>query len=204
MSLRLTPFTQGTWVGEWTLFYWAWWIAWAPFVGMFIARVSKGRTIKEFVMGVLFVPSIVSFIWFATFGGTALNLEMFKNVGIAKAVEQDVTSALFITLRHLPLGSIVSLLATLLIITFFITSADSATFVLGMLSSKGDLNPRNGVKIIWGILQSSIAVILLISGGLEGLQTMAIITALPFAIILVMMCFSFMKALNDEPIKTKR
>lgn len=203
MSLRLTPFTQGTWIGKWTLFYWAWWIAWAPFVGMFIARVSKGRTIKEFVLGVLLVPSLFSFLWFAVFGGTALNMEMFKNLGIAKAVEQDVTSALFITLKQLPLGTIVSLLATLLIVTFFITSADSATFVLGMLSSKGDLNPKNKIKIIWGILQSSIAIILLLSGGLEGLQTMAIITALPFAAILVMMCFSFFKALGDESINKK-
>ncbi|NLI89312.1 MAG: BCCT family transporter [Epulopiscium sp.] len=198
MSLRLTPFTQGTWVGNWTLFYWAWWIAWAPFVGMFIARVSKGRTIKEFVLGVLFVPSLASFIWFSVFGGTALNLEIFKNAGLAQAAEQDVTSALFITLKQLPLGLIVSTLATVLIITFFITSADSATFVLGMLSSDGDLNPQNRVKIIWGVLQSAIAIILLMSGGLEGLQTMAIITALPFAVILVLMCFSLIKALKEE------
>lgn len=198
MSLRLTPFTEGTWIGNWTLFYWAWWIAWAPFVGMFIARVSRGRTIKEFVLGVLLIPSLASFIWFSVFGGTALNLEMFGNANLAEAVEQDVTSALFVTLGQLPLGTIISILATLLIVTFFITSADSATFVLGMLSSKGDLNPKNKVKIIWGILQSSIAVILLISGGLEGLQTMAIISAFPFAIILLIMCFSFMKALKEE------
>jgi glycine betaine transporter len=198
MSLRLTPFTQGTWIGDWTLFYWAWWISWAPFVGTFIARVSKGRTIKEFVLGVLLVPSLFCFVWFAAFGGTALNFEMFKNLGIAQAVEQDVTSALFITLRHLPLGKIVSLLATTLIVTFFITSADSATFVLGMFSSKGDLNPKIKVKLVWGILQSSVAIILLISGGLDGLQTMAILAALPFAVILLIMCFSFYKAIKDE------
>lgn len=201
MSLRLTPFSGRKWIGNWTLFYWAWWIAWAPFVGMFIARVSKGRTIKEFVLGVLLIPTIVSFIWFSVFGGTALNLELFQGAGVAKAVEQDVTSALFITLRKLPLGTIVSILATLLIITFFITSADSATFVLGMLSSNGNPNPKNKVKITWGILQSSIAIILLVSGGLEGLQTMAIISALPFAVILVTMCFSFMKSLKEEKIK---
>jgi len=204
MSLRLTPFTRGTWIGNWTLFYWAWWIAWAPFVGMFIARVSKGRTIKEFVLGVLFIPSIVSFIWFSVFGGTALNLEIFQDAGVAKAVEKDVTPALFLILRQLPLGTIVSILATLLIITFFITSADSATFVLGMLSSNGDPNPKNKVKIIWGILQSSIAIILLLSGGLEGLQTMAIISALPFAVVLVIMCFSFMESLKEEKVKIKK
>lgn len=204
MSLMLTPFISGTWIKKWTLFYWSWWIAWAPFVGMFIARVSKGRTIREFVLGVLLVPSIFSFMWFAVFGGTALNLDSFSNLGISNAVQQDVTSALFITLRQLPFGATVSLLATLLIITFFITSADSATFVLGMLSSKGNLNPKNSVKLVWGILQSSIAIILLISGGLEGLQTIAIIIALPFAVILLIMCFSLMKALNNEPVISKK
>jgi len=199
MSLRLTPFAKGTWVGNWTLFYWAWWIAWAPFVGTFIARVSRGRTIKEFILGVLLVPSLVSFIWFAVFGGTALNLELFHNAGLAQAAEQDVTSALFVTLSHLPLGTIISLLATLLIITFFITSADSATFVLGMFSTDGNLNPKNKVKITWGLLQTSIAIILLLSGGLEGLQTMAIITALPFTVILLFMCVSFIRALQQEP-----
>lgn len=199
MSLRLTPFTQGTWIGQWTIFYWAWWISWSPFVGMFIARVSKGRTIKEFILGVLLVPSLFSFIWFSVFGGTALHLEILQQTNIAEAVEQDISSALFITLNHLPLSTIISLLATLLIITFFVTSADSATFVLGMLSSKGDLNPPNKVKLIWGILQSSIAIILLISGGLNGLQQMAIITALPFAVILAIMCFSFYKSLKNDP-----
>ncbi|WP_051569421.1 glycine betaine uptake BCCT transporter [Alkaliphilus transvaalensis] len=204
MSLRLRPFAESRWIGQWTLFYWAWWIAWAPFVGTFIARVSKGRTIKEFILGVLLVPSIFSFMWFSVFGGTALNFEIFQNLGIANAVEADVTSALFITLQQLPLGMIVSLLATLLIITFFITSADSATFVLGMLSSNGDLNPSKKVKYIWGILQSSIAVVLLLSGGLEGLQKMAIIIALPFAIIMSFMCYSLYKGLSEEYDDMKR
>nr|WP_049755899.1 BCCT family transporter [Desulforamulus reducens] len=198
MSLRLTPFTQNKWISNWTLFYWAWWIAWAPFVGMFIARVSKGRTIKEFILGVLLVPSLFSFFWFSTFGGTALNLEVFGHKAIAAAVQEDITSALFITLEKLPLGTILAATATLLIITFFVTSADSATFVLGMLSSKGDNNPTNRVKLTWGILQSSIATVLLLSGGLQSLQTASIVTALPFALIMVFMCFSIMKALEDD------
>lgn len=198
MSLRLTPFTEDEWIASWTLFYWAWWIAWAPFVGTFIARVSKGRTIKEFVLGVLLIPSGFSFIWFSVFGGTALHFEIFEKYDIGAAVKKDITSALFVTLGQLPLGMILSLLATLLIITFFITSADSATFVLGMLSSDGDLNPSNKVKIIWGVLQSLIATVLLLSGGLEGLQTASIVTALPFAIIMAMMCISIKKALDEE------
>lgn len=118
MSLRLTPFSKQTWIGAWTLFYWAWWIAWAPFVGTFIARVSKGRTIKEFVICVLLIPSLFGFIWFAVFGGTGLHLELFNAAEIAAAVKQDTTTALFITLQQLPLGTIIAFIATLLIITF--------------------------------------------------------------------------------------
>ena len=198
MSLRLSPFTQNTWVEDWTLFYWAWWIAWAPFVGMFIARISRGRTIREFVLGVLLVPSLFSFVWFSVFGGAALHMEIFQGLGIAEAVEEDVTSALFITLAQLPLGAIVSGLATLLIITFFVTSADSATFVLGMLSSEGRLNPSNRVKLTWGVLQSSTAAVLLLSGGLEGLQTASIVAAAPFSIIMVGMAVALLGALRSE------
>jgi glycine betaine transporter len=201
MSFRLTPFTQATWISQWTLFYWAWWISWSPFVGMFIARVSKGRTIKEFVLGVLLIPSGFSFIWFSVFGGTALNLQIIRGIDVATAVQSDVSTALFATLRHLPAGTIISVIATLLIITFFITSADSATFVLGMFSSDGNQNPSNKVKITWGILQSSIAVTLLFSGGLEALQTTAIISALPFTVIMVFICYSFKKALEEEKLK---
>ena len=198
MSLRLSPFAQNAWVADWTLFYWAWWIAWAPFVGMFIARISRGRTIREFVLGVLLVPTMFSFAWFSVFGGAALHMEMFQGLGVAAAVEENVTSALFITLAHFPLGAVISGLATLLIITFFITSADSATFVLGMLSSEGRLNPSNRVKLTWGVLQSSIAAVLLLSGGLEGLQTASIVAATPLAVIMVLMCVSLMKALRKE------
>jgi len=198
MSLRLTPFQNNPWIGNWTLFYWAWWIAWAPFVGMFIARVSKGRTIREFVLGVLLIPSLFSFIWFSVFGGSALHLEMFEGKKITEAVQNDITSALFVTFEGLPFGTILSIIATLLIVTFFITSADSATFVLGMLSSEGDLNPSNRVKFSWGILQSSIAIVLLLSGGLDSLQTASIVSALPFGIIMALMCVSIYKALNQE------
>lgn len=198
MSLRLTPFSKGTWVGAWTLFYWAWWIAWAPFVGTFIARVSKGRTIKEFVLCVLLLPTLFGFVWFSVYGGTGLHLELFDAVNLAKAVEADTTTALFLTIEQLPLGTILATVATLLILIFFITSADSATFVLGMLSTNGDLNPSNKVKITWGILQSAIAVVLLVSGGLSGLQTASIVAALPFAVVLIGMCLSLLKALQAE------
>ena len=198
MSLRLTPFTEDSWVANWTLFYWAWWIAWAPFVGSFIARVSRGRTIKEFVLGTLLLPSGFSFIWFSVFGATGLKFEMFDGLPIAESVKQDITSALFITLDYLPGGTFLAILATLLIVTFFITSADSATFVLGMMSSNGNPNPSIPVKLAWGIFQSLIAIVLLLSGGLEALQTASILTALPFAVILLGMCLSLAKALRKE------
>lgn len=203
MSFRLTPFIGSDWIGSWTLFYWAWWIAWAPFVGTFIARVSKGRTIKEFVTGVLLVPSALGSFWFATFGGVAFYFEIFQGIPIAQAVNNDITSALFITLEHFPLGTLLTIIATLLIITFFITSADSATFVLGILTSRGAMNPRTSVKIIWGILQSSIAIVLLISGGLNGLQTTSIIAALPFTVIMLGMIASLNKELKQQLIKEK-
>ncbi len=198
MSLRLTPFSGGTWVGAWTLFYWAWWISWAPFVGSFIARVSKGRTIKEFVICVIVIPSIFGFIWFSVFGGTGLHMELFDFANLTEIVNKDTTLALFATLENLPMGTVLALIATILIVMFFITSADSATFVLGMLTSDGSLDPSNKVKITWGILQSAIAVILLISGGLNGLQTASVVAALPFAAVLIGMCLSLLKALQAE------
>ncbi|CAG7649808.1 Glycine betaine transporter OpuD [Paenibacillus solanacearum] len=198
MSLRLTPFTQGTWVSNWTLFYWAWWISWAPFVGMFIARVSRGRTIKEFVLGVLFIPSLFSLIWFSVFGGTGLHQQMLEGVNLAAAVSKDVTSALFVSLEHLQFGRLLAFIATALIVCFFVTSADSATFVLGMFSTGGNLTPSAKIKLTWGLVQSAIAIVLLLSQGLQALQTASIVTALPFAIIMAFMCRSLLRSLKEE------
>ncbi len=198
MSLRLTPFSQGTWVADWTLFYWAWWITWTPFVGMFIARVSRGRTVKEFIIGVMLVPSLASFAWFAIFGGTALHAALFDALPIVDAVRADVADALFVLLDSLPGGALLSGLALVLIVCFFVTSADSATFVLGMMSSGGDLNPRARVKLVWGVLQAVIALVLLASGGLKALQTASIIAALPFALIMVLMCVALYRALRQD------
>ncbi|MCB1179183.1 MAG: BCCT family transporter [Leptospiraceae bacterium] len=198
MSFRMTPFTNGKWLGNWTLFYWAWWIAWAPFVGTFIARVSRGRTIREFVIGVLFVPSVISALWFSVMGGTALYSEIFEGANIVQSVNQDVSTAVFVALEQLPFGKVLTGITVLLVIVFFVTSADSATFVIGMLSTNGNLNPHNAVKIIWGILQAMIAIALLVSGGLKALQTVLIVIALPFSFILVSMLFSVQKSLEEE------
>ena len=197
-SLRLTPYSQNGWVAGWTLFYWAWWITWAPFVGMFIARVSRGRTIREFVVGVLLVPTLASFAWFAVFGGSGLWLQLFGSVDLAAAVGDNTATALYHLFDAMPGGTLLSTVAMLLVLSFFVTSADSATFVLGMLSSGGSLNPSARVKVTWGVLVAAVALILLASGGLKALQSMAIVTALPFSLIMVGMCVSLYRALSAE------
>lgn len=203
MSFRTAPLTPENrlWLNDWTLFYWAWWIAWSPFVGMFIARVSKGRTIREFMIGVLVVPTVLSAIWFSAFGTTAIETQ---KAGIIDLASKASELAIFEMFSGLPWSFAISMIAVLLIISFFITSADSATFVLGMQSSNGSLTPPNNLKIIWGIIQSSIAVILLFVGGLGALQNVIIIAALPFSIILIMMIVSLFKSLKEERKKVRR
>lgn len=198
MSLALSPFEKDPWIGTWTIFYWAWWLSWGPFVGTFIARISKGRTVKEFILGVVILPAIFCCLWFTVFGGTALYFEIFEGIDIVATVTNDVTVGLFATLAHLPLGNIASFVATILIITFFVTSADSATFVIGMFSRQGDLNPDNKIKIIWGAILSLMAIVLLFSGGLVAMRNTSIIMALPFLIIIILMCVAIYKAFANE------
>ncbi|MBB6451683.1 glycine betaine transporter [Salirhabdus euzebyi] len=203
MSFRLSPLNEvrQTWINNWTIFYWAWWISWAPFVGIFIARISKGRTVKEFMMGVLFVPAIVCFIFFAVFGVSALNIEQNALDSIST---YSIETTTFGVLQHYPLGTIMSLITIVVIAIFFITSADSATFVLGMLSTSGSINPANSVKITWGLTMSAMAAIIVYFGGTQGLQNMLIIAALPFSVIMLLMGGSFYKAANYEVAKVNR
>lgn len=189
------------WVDAWTVFYWAWWISWAPFVGIFIARISKGRTIKEFMIGVLFVPSLVCFIFFAVFGVSAINLEQYN---IALISDYSLETATFGVLQHYPLGTLMSVMTLFVVAIFFITSADSATFVLGMQTTNGMLNPPNVVKITWGLIQSAVAAIVIYTGGTQGLQNTLIIAALPFSIVILLMGVSFVKAAVDDPLTKKR
>lgn len=200
MSLWADAFEQRGWAGGWTIFYWAWWIAWGPFVGQFIARISKGRTVKEFILGVLFVPTLFSFIWLTIFGGTALYLEIFEGAGISDAVASDIASALFVTLANFPLSAITSLLAIFVIAAFFITSANSGTFVVGMLTSRGSMEPSNLVKGIWGVILGGVAAVLLLSGGLSALQTASIAAAFPFMLVILVMIYSLVKAFQEESI----
>jgi glycine betaine transporter len=199
MSLRLRPFGEGEWIASWTLFYWAWWIAWAPFVGMFIARVSKGRTVREFVIGVLIVPTLGTCLWMSIFGGSAL--EIVQNTGnhdLAKYITKNVSLSIFTFFDYLPFSSLLSILGFAVVAIYYITVADTATFVLGMLSEGGTLNPSNKIKMTWGVIQSALAAVLLLAGGLNVLQTASIAAALPFAIIMIVMCFSLLKGLKGE------
>ncbi|WP_024292721.1 glycine betaine uptake BCCT transporter [Lacrimispora indolis] len=199
-SFAINPFGDKSWLGSWTIFYWAWWIAWGPFVGTFIARISKGRTIREFVFGVILAPSLVSFIWFSVFGSLGLNLD--KGI-ISKAIETTET-ALFVVFRQYPLGSIFSIIAICLLGTFFITSANSGIFVLSMFSSEGDMEPANGKKIFWGVIQALLALVLLMTGGLGALQTCSIVAAFPLAIIMLLCCVCLIKELMKEKPKAPK
>lgn len=188
------------WMGSWTVFYWAWWLVWAPFVGAFIARISKGRTIREFVFGSLLAPTLLCAIWFAIIGGTALNFEltMPESPGIAEAALADPTAAVFRLYDFLPMGSLLSLITMLIICIFFITSADSATYVIGVMSSNGNLHPDNRAKVGWGILCSTIAVMLLLTGGLKAVQTVSFIFSFPFMILMLFMMYAFLKSVSAE------
>lgn len=204
MSFRAAPIDEENraWIDGWTIFYWAWWISWAPFVGIFIARISKGRTIRQFLFGVLLIPTIISFIWFAAFGTSAMNVQD-SGIDLTGLLTSEVLFGVF---HEMPMGIILSIIAIVLVAIFFITSADSATFVLGMQSTNGSLDPANSVKLVWGISQSLIAVILLSVGGLDALQTALIIAAFPFSFIMLLMMGSFYKSISEEYkiIKRKR
>ncbi|WP_203332279.1 glycine betaine uptake BCCT transporter [Planococcus beigongshangi] len=182
------------WLDGWTIFYWAWWISWAPFVSMFIARVSKGRTIREFLIGVVLVPTLFGSFWFAAFGVTAVDMQKSGIDLTGLAIDQT----LFGMFNEMPMGMLLSILAILLVSTFFITSADSATFVLGMQSTNGSLLPSNQIKVLWGVAQSMVAAILLWVGGLEAVQNTIIVAALPFSVVMILMVVALFKALNAE------
>ncbi|WP_054710029.1 BCCT family transporter [Bacillus sp. JCM 19041] len=191
---------ESSWVQDWTLFYWAWWISWSPFVGAFIARVSRGRTIREFVIGVIALPSLFGAFWFSVFGGSSIFFESEIGGLYAQMEAGGTEMALFALLEQFPLTFFVSLVTIVLIASFFITSADSATVVLGMQTTGGMLNPPNSVKLVWGIIIAATAGVLLVTSeqGLDALQTASIIGAFPFAIIIILMIISLFKELQSE------
>lgn len=196
--------TTSSWMSSWTLFYWAWWIAWAPFVGMFIARVSRGRTIREFVIGVLFVPVGFTFIWMTVFGNSALYSIMNEGFTLlSTAVSADVSTALFKFLQHFPFSSFVSIIAIVLVVTFFVTSSDSGSLVVDTIASGGRVNNPVWQRIFWAVSQGIVAIALLLAGGLQALQSASIIMALPFVFVMLIACWGMYKALSLESIRNE-
>lgn len=198
LSLWTETFRQTNWQGSWTVFYWAWWISWSPFVGMFIARISKGRTVKEFVLGVMLIPTLLSFVWMSVFGGTALSLQAGGAVDIVGAVKADVSTAMFVMFQHIPFTSIFSFIAIVLVTIFFITSSDSGSLVVDHLTSGGKLDSPIPQRVFWAIMEGVIAAVLLLGGGLKTLQTASISTGLPFAIILLLIVYALHIGFSQE------
>ena len=197
-TFRMYAYEPNAWLGDWTLFYWGWWISWSPFVGMFIARISRGRTIREFITGVLLVPVLFTFLWMTVFGNTAIALDLGGAAPIVQTVADNLPVALFEVLQQLPFSVIASGLATLLVITFFVTSADSGALVIDMITSGAAPNPPVWQRIFWAVCAGVVAAVLLVAGGLQALQTAAIASALPFAVIMLFICYGLLRALQTE------
>ncbi|MDT8388186.1 MAG: BCCT family transporter [Thiogranum sp.] len=190
-------YEETEWQNGWTIFYWGWWISWSPFVGMFIARVSYGRTVREFIKGVLFIPTLVTFGWMTVFGNSALNIELFGAGGIVEAVQENIPVSLFVLLEQFPLDMVTASLAVAVVVTFFVTSSDSGSLVIDIITAGGNPEPPVVQRVFWAVMEGLVAGVLLLGGGLVALQTAAIATGLPFAIILLGMCYALHKGMAE-------
>ncbi len=191
-------YSNGNWQNSWTIFYWSWWISWSPFVGMFIARISRGRTLREFVLSVLIVPSLLTFLWLTTFGGSAIFLELNQLGEVADAAKQNVAISIFALLENFPVAILANIAAILLVASFFVTSSDSGSLVVDTFTSGGKLASPVTQRIFWAAIQGAVAAVLLFGGGLEALQTASITTGLPFSVVLILMGWSLKKGLEKE------
>ena len=191
-------YSNTDWQANWTIFYWAWWVSWSPFVGIFVARISRGRTIREFIFGVLFIPMLLLFFWFTTFGGSAVHMELMGNYGLIEAVKADYGSAIFKLIEYYPLTKPLTLVIVVMIMLWFVTSSDSASFVIDMLTAGGDTNPPKIQRLFWALSQGVIAAVLLVAGGLSALQAVAIIAGFPFAIVVFVMMYCLWRGLTRD------
>ena len=197
MKIWFIKFGNSEWRSQWTTLYWAWWMAWAPFVGIFIARISKGRTIKEFVLGALLVPSLLSFLWFIVFGGTAIHQHIQGTMNLIPFLKTDYALILFKFLEHFPLAPWISYFALLTILIFFITSSDSASYMISRMTSLRSV-PKISQKVYWAFLEGFIALFFLLTGGIRSLEQMVIILAFPFSFLLFLLAYSLIKSLREE------
>jgi len=191
-------YSNTDWQANWTIFYWAWWVSWSPFVGIFVARISRGRTIREFIFGVLFIPMLLLFFWFTTFGGSAVHMELIGNYGLIEAVKADYGSAIFKLIEYYPLTKPLTLVIVVMIMLWFVTSSDSASLVIDMLTAGGDTNPPKIQRLFWALSQGVIAAVLLVAGGLSALQAVAIIAGFPFAIVVFVMMYCLWRGLTRD------
>jgi len=199
MAFKLFPYEGlSEWTSGWTLNYLIWWLAWGPFVGVFIARISRGRTIREFCIGVVIAPTLFSIMWFSAFGGAAIYIELFGSGGLSELVSADVTSALFKFLNYFPMGEMLGAVACVLIFIFLVTSADSGTFVLSMMTMNGNLNPSLSHKMVWGVLIAAITIGTVLSGSVPVARAMAITGALPFSVVLLLQIVGFLREIRKE------
>ena len=198
ISLWTETFRETNWQGSWTVFYWAWWISWSPFVGMFIARISKGRTVREFILGVMIIPTLLSFVWMSVFGGSAIYLQSSGLANIVEAVNTDVATALFVMFKYFPFTQILSLVGIVLVTVFFVTSSDSGSLVVDHLTSGGKLDSPVPQRVFWAVMEGVVASVLLIGGGLTTLQTAAVSTGLPFAVILLLIIYALYIGFTQE------
>jgi choline/glycine/proline betaine transport protein len=197
LSFWSETWSGGKWQNGWTIFYWAWWIAWGPFVGMFIGRISYGRTVREFVGGVLVVPILITFCWISVFGGSALWLELFGAGGVAKAVQTNFSSAFFVFLQQFPLAGITCFLSVIVVVIFFVTSSDSGSMVIDMITAGGHLDPPVPQRVFWSWVEGFVAAVLLFGGGLVALQTAVVLAGVPFGLVVLFMIWSLQKGLAD-------
>ena len=198
LSLWTETFRDTSWQASWTVFYWAWWISWSPFVGMFIARISKGRSVREFLFGVIMIPTLLSFVWMSVFGGSALYVQSTGITDLAAAVNEDVATAMFVMLSSFPFSEALSLVAVMLVTVFFVTSSDSGSLVVDHLTSGGKLNSPTPQRVFWALMEGAIAAVLLVGGGLATLQAASVSTGLMFAVVLLVAVYSLYIGLSQE------
>ena len=200
LSLWTQAYEGGDWQADWTLFYWGWWISWSPFVGIFIARVSRGRTIREFVVGVLLVPTAAVLLWMTVFGATATLYQGNGTADLSPYVDGAVSQAFFALLDALPAAQVTTAMATVIVMLFFVTSSDSGSYVIDMLTAGGHTNPPKVQRVFWAVTEGLVAATLLLGGGLQALQTAAITTGLPIAAILLVLCYTLYRGLATEAV----
>ncbi|MGR3624829.1 MAG: BCCT family transporter [Limimaricola sp.] len=194
----------GNWQDSWTIFYWAWWVSWAPFVGVFVARISRGRTVREFMLGVMLLPCSIMFFWFTAFGGTAISISLSGDPALVEATRENYANTMFVLLDYFPFSGVTSLFATVLIVLWFVTSSDSGSFVIDMLTAGGDPNPPKVQRIFWAVSEGAVASVLLLAGGLGALQAAAVIAGFPFAVVLALVAWGLVRALRWDDLMVHR